>query len=145
MTYDLAILGDPENTVPALTIDNTACEGIYKLIQKVMILLLTDVDGENNIGGVGTSIPAVVRGSNVPEPEVVSNLFAAALADIKPTLLAAVTPDTPTDEVPSSLKADVVTDADNLSDVVAVEVTVIAQSGQSTSVKIPVSSISTGE
>jgi hypothetical protein len=145
MTYDLAILGDPENDSPSLAIDNTAASGVYKLVQKVMLLLLTDSSAENNIGEVGTSIPQLLQGANVPEPEVVSNIFAAALAEIKPTIISGITTDTPADEIPTNLKAFVVTDENNEKDVVAVEILVSTQAEENVSVRVPISTISTDE
>ena len=143
MSYDLAILGDPENNIPTLTIDNTAVDGLYKLIQRVMILLLTDASAENNPGGVGTDIPELYRGGNVPPPEVVANVFAASLVQIKQTLIANIQPDTPADEVPENLTATVV--SNDLPDTVTVEVVVTSQAGNSATVNVPISNITTGE
>jgi hypothetical protein len=145
MSYDLAILGDPEDTVPDLTINNTANDGVYKLVQRVMILLLTDVNAENNPGGVGTNIPDIIRGGNVPSPEVVSNIFSAGLVEIKEALIADVTPDTPADEIPNDLKPFVVTDEGNAPDRIQVDIEVSTQAGSSVRVSIPISNITTGE
>lgn len=144
MSYDLAILGNPEQTVPDLTINNTANDGAYKLLQRVMILLLTDTNAENNPGGVGTDIPSLLRGGNVPEPETLSNLFATALVEIKTALLSGITPESTEDEIPETLKAFVIPNEEP-SDTVTVEIQVLTRAGTEVTVSVPISNITTGE
>jgi uncharacterized alkaline shock family protein YloU len=80
----------------------------------------------------------------VPEPEVVANIFATALVQIKGALIADITPDTPADEIPENLTAQVVTGRPT-PDTVSVDVNVTSQAGDTVTVNVPVSNITTGE
>ena len=69
MTLDLAILGAPTLLNSALSVNGTACSGVYKLLQRVMVLLFTDTDVLSNLG-FGTKFPQDLIAANVATPEV---------------------------------------------------------------------------
>jgi len=143
MRYDLAILGNPSQTSPDLAVDGTAATGVYKLMQRVMILLLTDQEAPDNPGSLGTLIPSLLGGGNVLDPETMGNLFSTAITDIKDSLIANITPDTPADEVLKEIKSYVRV-AETAADEVSVEIVVTAQSGDTTTAVIPTSNLTTG-
>ena len=74
-TYDINTLGNLTDPQPDLTVDGTCINGIAKLVQKVMIILLSD---ENN-DYYGTYIPSMLSGSNVPDSGAVEIIFNIAM------------------------------------------------------------------
>ena len=78
MSIDPAILGPPAHNVEALLdFDGTVSEGIYKLMQRVVILMFTDAEGEYAFG-LGTDIPRLLQGTNSLATDILQNEFAIA-------------------------------------------------------------------
>ena len=136
MSHDIAILGDPANSVSALTIDNTANDGIYKLVQRTVILLFTDKSDTKNLG-LGTDLPRLLD-SNVVDEETIRGYFNLALADVKDNILAAQALDAPDDEKLRDYQLRVeVTERDE----VTVDITVVSEAGELFEVRVPESAI----
>jgi len=137
MAFDLAILGDPENTVSALAVDNTANDGIYKLVQRIMILLLTDIEAPNS-NGFGTNLPGIVFSANISNPEVLQGSFDIAQSAVLTQIRETTDPDAPEDEQLEGLSSELVRlDRDEI----LMNLTVIAVSGDLTTVSAPISNI----
>jgi hypothetical protein len=129
MTYDINILGDLNNPKPAFYIDGTVIEGVAKLVQRMMIILLSDRETE----GIGTSVPRVIRESTTASPEVVDNVFRIALADVAEQLT--YEDDTPDDERLDSYEYTVEKTDDFT---FFIDINIRAVSGDSTVAKLPV-------
>lgn len=143
MTYDLAILGDPSDQDPDFKVDNTAGEGIYKLMQRVMILMLTSSSNPFVLENVGTEIVDDVIGSNVGEINEIQGLFNIASSKVLETLRNQTPADAPDDEQID--KISTIVTKEEAEDAVLATVEVIALSGDSTSVKVPISNLLTGK
>ena len=129
MTYDINILGDLTNDRPSLVIDGTCIDGVAKLIQRMMIILLSDKTTES----IGTSIPGLLNSITTASPEVVDNVFRIALADVAEQLT--YTDDTPDDEKLSSYEYTVEkTDEFTF----YIDITITAVSGDSTVARLPI-------
>jgi hypothetical protein len=143
MTYDLAILGDPNSEVSALSVDNTAAEGVYKLVQRVLILMFTDVNAQAS-NGYGTRLPAEVFSANISNKEIIENIMNLAQARVQEQLQDTTADDAPEDEILTEITNTVSTGAN--SDELFVDITITTASGVDITVSAPVSNIfKTGE
>jgi hypothetical protein len=138
MAYDLAILGDPENTVSALAVDNTANDGVYKLVQRILVLLFTDVNGTGS-AGYGTDLSGEVLSANISDPEIVQNLFNLAQAKVQEQLQETTALDAPDDEVLKDMISVVRSGSED--DELFVDVTITTEAGTQITVSAPISSI----
>lgn len=129
MTYDINILGDLTNAQPAFVINGTCIEGVAKLVQRMIIILLSDNETET----IGTDVPRVLRGSTTASPEVVDNIFRIALADVAEQLT--YEDDTPDDERLDSYDYTVERTDDYT---FFIDITITAVSGDSTVAKLPI-------
>ena len=148
---DLAILGDPSQVKSSLTVNNTACTGIYLLTQKVMMVLFRDVGNPANLG-MGTTIIQEAIANNIAEPEWLSGQFNIAMARVREVLNATIPSDSPADEKLKDLRVQVNYPEDVDNPVVAsrrgmliATITVTSQAGDTVSVPIPVDSVETSE
>ena len=131
MSLDINILGDLSNDQPLLALDGTCVEGIALLVQKVMILLLSDERTER----FGTGVPQILRNSANIDSGVVSNIFTTALADVKDILDNNTPAGTPNDERLASYTHEVeVLEGSSVS----VSITITALSGDTTELKLPI-------
>lgn len=129
MTYDINILGELTNDRPALVIDGTCIDGVAKLVQRMMIILLSDGTTER----LGTDIPSLLQSITTASPEVVDNVFRIALADVAEQLT--YEDDTPDDEKLASYEYTVEkTDEFTF----FIDITITAVSGDSTVAKLPI-------
>lgn len=142
MLYDLAILGDPNNDQPTLAIANEANDGLYKLLQKVMILLLTDESSPYNLG-VGTSLPTEVVSANITDKKAVQGLFKIGMAKIREVIHVQTPFDAPDDEKLKDF--DVVVLDGEAADTLDVEITVTSVADGSISVRMPTSNLFTSQ
>jgi hypothetical protein len=139
-TGDMAMLGDVDDKVSALTFDaNAAAVGVYKLVQKVITLMFTDSSSPYALGR-GTELPEQLVGANALDLETTSNLFNIAVSKVKETLLAIQTSDQPDDELLVDIRVEVLV-ADLGSDGREVNLTVISAAGEAVTVKVPVTNL----
>lgn len=136
MSVDLAILGDPSNTKSSLSVNNTAATGAYKLAQRVIIVLLTDITQDTNLG-VGTNIPGILRGSNQRDVEELRNFFSIASNRVRSVLANTTALGEPLDEILAELTFDFTVNEDEM-DIRAV---ITTAAGTSVTVPVPVPEI----
>ena len=135
---DIAILGDPTKSVPALAINNEANDGVYKLVQRVMILLLTDINDPFQLG-LGTELPTQITSSNILDAGLLQALVSQALSRVRVQLLQDQLDDTPPDEALDRLQAIV---PDPITrDTEFVDVIVSTLAGDSVTVSLPITDI----
>lgn len=137
MSLDLAILGDPADSVADLRISNSANDGIYKLVQRVLILLFTDESEPTNLG-LGTTLASETISANA-NIDFVDNAFTLAMDKVKDDLDESYSADYPLDE---RLSAYLVQSTKTDRGTIEVDLTLTAQSGESTTVKVPIDHIS---
>jgi len=142
MTYDLAILGDPYQTESALAIANEANDGLYKLTQKILILLFTDASSAYNLG-VGTSLPQDVISANITDKKVIQGLFKIGMSKIRSVIHAQTPFDAPDDEKLKDFDV-VVVDGDS-EGILDVEVTVTSVAEGTLAVRVPVTNLFTSQ
>jgi len=138
-TFDIAILGDPELDLSLLDFDNRMATGIYKLVQRVLILLFTDSEAPASAGR-GTDLPREVFGANVTDIEIIRNQFNIAAQKVTETLITETDLDAPDDEKLASLRVEVI--AGEAPDAVDTEVTVLTVAGEEFTVVVPTSNTS---
>jgi len=139
---DQAILGDPAEDRPELANTNTANDGIYKLVQRVMIILLTDSTVSTNLN-IGTEIPSIVFSANVTDPDLLKGRFDQALDGVRDILIGSQQATDPDDEKIDTMAAEVTNVA---SDETTVDIIVVSQAGTAALVSIPIDNIfNTGE
>jgi hypothetical protein len=102
MSYDLNIMGLPNIRRALLRVDNTAIEGPQKLIQRMLVLLFTDLSEPTNLG-YGTNLPQDAIG-NITNVEVLVNTYNLALARVTETLLAETPSSAPDNEKLSNVQ-----------------------------------------
>lgn len=137
MSYDLNILGDPRQRRASMRVNNTALEGPQKLVQRMALLMFTDVNVSTNLGA-GTKLTNAEVG-NLSDLEVVRNTYNLALALVKETLLA----ETPVFADPSEKLRDAQVQVKETDERGTVEViiTVTTQAGDEVSIGLPVNTI----
>jgi hypothetical protein len=138
MSLDLAILGAPADPVADLRIDNLANDGIYKLVQKVLIILFTDSSVSTNLG-IGTSLSSETISAN-SRAEFVNNIFNIALDKVKDDLELTYPADAPDEEKLASYRVQATTTTDK--GTVAVDLTIESLAGESVTVNVPIDHIS---
>jgi hypothetical protein len=138
MSYDLAILGDPYDELSDLAIVNDACEGLYKLLQKVIILLLTDRASPFNMG-VGTDLPSEVISANISDPVIVQGLFQIGLSKIRETIQSQTPYDAPDDEKLQDFQVTVT--SGDTDDSLNAEISVTSVADGTIAVKVPISNL----
>ena len=137
MRLDLAILGDPADTVADLRIDNLANDGIYKLVQKVLIILFTDSSVSTNLG-IGTALSSETVLAN-SRTEFVNNIFNIALDKVKDDLELTYPADAPDEERLAAYRVQATTTDKGT---VAVDLTIESLAGESVTVNVPIDHIS---
>jgi hypothetical protein len=137
-TYDIAVLGDPEQSRSLLDFDNTMNTGIYKLVQRVMILLLRDSSSPESFGS-GTELPQQIRSANITDIEILKGLFNIAAEKVREQIVVSTFSDAPADEVLDRISVDV---TQNERDGLTAEVTVLSTAGTEATVSIPISDTS---
>ena len=142
MTYDLAILGDPNDSAPDLSVNNTAADGIYKLMQRVMLLLLTESSNQFTPTGVGTDLVENVISANTGDIDEIQAFFNIAASKVADTIKAQTAQDVPDDEKLKRITTIVSEGA--AEDALVAEVEIVALSGATTEVKFPISNLLTG-
>jgi len=138
MSFDINIMGSPDNSETALSTDNTAIQGIQKLVQRALIIMFTDVNDPFNVG-IGTSVISQTQGANITDIDIVSGIFNIAAAETKTVLVNNTPTSAPDDEKVSDIKAIInraVTRGELL-----VDITITSQAGDTVSVSVPVTSI----
>jgi hypothetical protein len=140
MSLDIAFLGDPANTISALSFaDNTANDGVYKLVQRIMILLFTSEDSQYN-AGFGTEIPNSITSANISDKDLIQGTFMNEMSQIAAYLQQTTPFGTPADEQLDRYEV-IVVEEDDMPDQLFVELTIFPASGTGTTVRIPVSEI----
>ena len=129
-TYDINVLGNLNAPQPSLTVDGTCINGIAKLVQKVMIVLLSDERSDF----YGTYIPQMLSGSNVPDSGAVENIFNIAMTEVSDVIKGAYTSETPDDE---KLASYAISFGDSEEDTISVNIKITAVSGENTVLKFP--------
>ena len=132
MTYDMNVLGDITQQKPALDVDGTVITGIVKLAQRVLTLLLTDI--ETDPMGRGTRIPTLLVGANNIDEGQLNNIFVIALGDVKDQLESTYLDGTPDDERLSSAK--VILEKIEPDWIEAI-ISITAVSGENTTITVP--------
>jgi hypothetical protein len=139
-TADMAMLGDVDQEVSALSFEsNEAAVGIYKLIQRVLVMLFTDSSSEYSAGR-GTELPQQLPGANALDLESTTNLFNIAASKVKETIIGAQTSDQPEDEQLVDIRVEVLID-DSIPDRREINMTVISAAGEAVTVKVPVTDV----
>jgi len=137
MSLDLAILGDPADSVSDLRIANLANDGIYKLVQKILVLLFTDSSVSTNLG-IGTNLATETISAN-SRPDFLNNLFTLALDKVKDDLELTYPADVSADEQLSSYRVQATTTDRGT---VAVDLTIESLAGEFFTVNVPIDNIS---
>jgi len=132
MTYDMNILGDLQDPVTDLTMGDTLITGEVKLVQKVLVMLLTDINTDSM--GRGTRLPGLLVGANTLDLGQLSGVLVIALGDVKDQLDDAYLPNTPDDEILASAEASMEVVE---SDWVRVIITILTAAGTSASIQVP--------
>jgi hypothetical protein len=140
MSFDASILGNVERKISLLAFDNTACEGVYKLVQKTLILLFSDSSSPYN-RGYATTLAQDLKGG-IADMEIVRNFFNIALSQVKRALQQSTALDAPDDEKLQSYQLQMT--PGSRGDMVAT-ITVTSQAGTSASVKVPVEKLAAQE
>ena len=132
---DLAILGEPTSEESLLDFNGKIAEGIYRLVQKVLILLFSD---EDNIYAFerGTQLPTIIPSANIGDAEELQNQFNIAVSKVQTMLAESQAMSLPDDETLERI--DVVVSRDTGSDAAKAEVTVLSVAGETVTVKVPV-------
>jgi len=139
MTYDMNILGDVTGVRPALAADGTYIRGLAKLAQRFLILLLSD---NQEPDGIGTDLPRILKGRGAVDISVLENIFIIAAGDVKGILDASILDSDPDDEVLDRYAIEVgVTGPDTA----GVHIILIARSGESLKMALPVDKLTTKE
>jgi hypothetical protein len=138
MTYDVAIMGDPSQPRTALSFNNTANDGIYKLVQRVMLLMLTDRQAPANIGA-GSDLYSEIQGANRGDAEVMTGLLNQAASFVKDNIALTTPFDAPDDERLHEIK--IIADVGDTNDSVVAEVTVTTAAGTSATASVPISNL----
>jgi hypothetical protein len=139
--WDMNILGAPADDRSDLANTNEAIDGIMKLAQRVMVLLLTDSTVSTNIG-IGTTLPTIIFSANNQEASVFKNEVDQALDSVLDLLKRSQKTDDPDDEKIDRLTSKVLIDT---ADEATIDVGIVAQSGDETTVSFPVTNINTSE
>ena len=135
MTSDINILGDIRESQPALAMDGTFLQGSVKLVQKVLILLLTDV--ETDPFGRGTRIPSLT-GMVTADMGQLEGIFRIAMSSVKTQLDVSYLPDTPDDEKLTQIDVKLTRpEADHIKAVLIIQ----TQAGEPTTIELPKSLI----
>lgn len=138
MSNDIAILGTPGSLRPAtLVFDDTVCTGVYKLVQRVLIVLFTDINNPQSYG-VGTDIPSLLGGTNAVDNDTLQGFFNIAGAQIKELFNTQDLTDVPDDEILKDLRFGVIQPEGQLPDTRTLEVAVISQAGEETVIQVPI-------
>jgi len=137
MSYDLAILGDATTGPSPLTIDNTANDGVYKLLQRVIVLMFTDASNPTTLG-LGTNIPNTVQGANITDVNTYQGILDIAAQTVKEILLAETSVDAPDSEKIDTI-VPVVSEGD-AADTLNAQVTVTSLDG-SASITVPITNL----
>jgi hypothetical protein len=140
MALDVAIMGDPRQEVTALAIDNTANDGIYKLAQRVMIVLLTDREDPIQLNA-GTGVPGQAFSANVTDLEVIRGQFTNGMSEVRDVLNQTVTTETPDDERLANYEVKV--REQSAPDKVDVEILITSEAGNQAVVRLPISNLVT--
>ena len=135
MTSDINILGDIRESQPALAMDGAFLQGSVKLVQKVLILLLTDV--ETDPFGRGTRIPALT-GMGTVDMGQLEGIFRIAMSDIKGQLDATYLAATPDDEKLAVINVELTRPEP---DYIKAVLTIETQAGETTTIELPKSLI----
>jgi len=135
MTSDINILGDITNSQPALAMDGTFLVGSIKLVQKILILLLTDV--ETDPFGRGTRIPSLA-GMGTVDMGQLEGIFRIAMTDVKVQLDASYLADTPDDEKLEIINVEL---SRLEPDYIQAVLVITTQDGETTTIELPKSLI----
>lgn len=142
MSYDLAILGLPSNRASALSVSNEAADGLYKLMQKILILLFTDKTSAYS-AGIGTTVPSNISAANTLDKKVVQGIFKIGLATIRETIQSQTPYDAPLDEKLRDF--DVVVSDGETQDSLSVQLTITSVANGTISVRIPITNLFTSQ
>jgi hypothetical protein len=94
--YDINILGNIKDSTPDLDMNGTFITGVAKLVQRFMILLLTDI--KTDPFGRGTTIPAVRNVISVADIAGADGTLRIACNNVLQQLDESYTTSTPDDE-----------------------------------------------
>ena len=137
MTYDLDILGEHFGEAN-LFISDKAVSGVAKLVQRVLVLLFTDVNGEYSAGR-GTFLSQEISSANNRDDDVIQGRFAIAASHVKEEINNSTPFDVPADEVLEEL--NILSLEREREDHLLLEIQVVTENGDSVSVKAPVNVI----
>jgi hypothetical protein len=138
MSNDISILGTPGSLRPALLdFDGTVCTGVYKLVQRVLIVLFTDRNNPESYG-IGTDIPGLLSGANAVDEDTLQGFFNIAGAQIKEIFRNEDNTGVPDDEILKDLRFAVIQPEGQLPDTRTIEVEVSTQAGEDTVVQVPI-------
>jgi len=140
MSYDLAFLGNPENLKTALAIDNKADDGLYKLLQRIIILLFSDIDSQYNMG-IGTTLPQEVFSANIVDPQVIQGVFNNSMAKVRQYLKDNTPASAPLDEQLKDAQVIIPQLGDVQTDTQEVQIIVTSAAEGTISVRVPISEI----
>ena len=135
MSYDLNILGAALEETPLLQFDQTVCEGRVKALQRALLLLLRDNQGDSS--RLGTEFSSSLVGVSTANPDTLTN----SLALIQDQLLYSVRTaqegeELDDDEIISDVQL-VHDGVDPTSGQAIVVLTVTTQAGDSVATRIP--------
>lgn len=134
--FDVAILGSPANATSLLNVDNTAGTGIYKLVQRILILMFKDKDDPNSLG-IGTNLPTELFGANIQDREILKNTLNIAMDRVKETLVSSTPADAPDDEKIDNIQVELLTPEGR--DTEDIQLTVTSLAGSQFTVVVPIS------
>lgn len=132
---DLAILGPVPNPGGRLSVGDSVCSGIYALAQKVIILMLTDMNAPYSFG-FGTNLVANTYATNVYDTGVLKGNFDIAAQRVSDNLRVTTPPDAPLDEQLDHIEVEIPINQ-MAGDSVGALVTVFSKAGNSLTVKAP--------
>jgi len=139
MTFDINILGDITELRPDLAMDGTFLEGSVKLVQKILILLLTNV--ETDPFGRGTRLPTLT-GMGTVDMGQLEGIFRIAMSDVKGQLDASYLADTPDAEKLDIINVELTRPApDHVKAVLVIK----TMDGETTTIELPKSLIQVQE
>jgi len=131
---DIAILGEPATAESLLDFNGKIAEGIYRLVQKVLVLLFSDE--ENSYAyEQGTQLPSVIPSANIGDAEELQNQFNIAVSKVQEMLSVSQPLDLPDDETLERIETVITRDTG--SDAAKAEITVISAAGDSVTVNVP--------
>jgi len=135
--YDLNILGSPKSFKASMQVDNTAIEGPQKLVQRVVILMFTDVAEPANLG-FGTSLPSQET-YNISDLSGIRNDYNIALSAVRDQIQATTPADAPADEQMVDFSVEI-TESDEQGQVNA-DITITTEAGTGVAISLPVDTI----